>query len=162
LVASTLQERHIVKSEPSTQSELFVQFSRRGLWIALALLLALGGYAIVINVFPSSTTASSAHRLANILPLAITIAVAWVYLSLKGSTADRRGALMTEMLNDELRQHSLSLAYRNGLIAVLVGQPALAPLVAWTALRFPELLMASATALIGTSVVLCTMLFYDR
>lgn len=151
-----------MKSEPSTQSELFVQFSRRGLWIALALLLALGGYAIVINVFPSSTTASSAHRLANILPLAITIAVAWVYLSLKGSTADRRGALMTEMLNDELRQHSLSLAYRNGLIAVLVGQPALALLVAWTALRFPELLMASATALIGTSVVLCTMLFYDR
>jgi hypothetical protein len=161
-VASTLQERHIVKSEPSTQSELFVQFSRRSLWIALALLLALGGYAIVINVFPNSTAASSAHRLANILPLAITIAVAWAYLSLKGSATDKRGALMTEMLNDELRQHSLSLAYRNGLIAVLVRQPALALLVAWTALPFPELLMASATALIGTSVVLCTMLICDR
>jgi hypothetical protein len=151
-----------VKSAPLTPSERFVKFSRRGLWIALALLLVLGGYAIVINVFPNSTTASSAHRLANILPLAITIAVAWAYLSLKGSAVDQRGALMTQMLNDELRQHSLSRAYRNALIAVLIGQPVLALLAAWMALPFPELLMASATALIGTGVVLCTMLIYDR
>ncbi|HEY6456954.1 MAG TPA: hypothetical protein VIY90_16900 [Steroidobacteraceae bacterium] len=151
-----------MKSEASIPSELFVKFSRRSLWIALALILALGGYAIVINVFPNSIAASSAHRLANILPLAITIAVAWAYLSLQGSAADKRGALMTGMLNDELRQHSLNRAYRNGLVAVLVGQPALALLVAWAARPFPELLMASATALIGTSVVLCTMLIYDR
>ena len=149
-------------SESPTESELLVKFSRRGLWVALALHLILGAYAIVINVFPDSEVAALADSLARMLPIAIVIALLAMRSSLKGARTDPRGAAMKAMLNDELRQHSLNRAYRNGLAAVLLTQPLLlAFLLTWTTLH-PEVLMACITALVGTGAVLCSMLVYDR
>ncbi|HZV65139.1 MAG TPA: hypothetical protein VFG03_09580 [Telluria sp.] len=145
-----------------TESELLVQFSRRSLWVALVLLLVLGGYAIVINVFPNSDAAALATRLFAMLPIGIAIALAAMRSSLRGAQIDRGGAAMKAVLSDEWRQHSLNRAYRNGLVAVMLAQPALAVLLAWMPLPHPLVLMASATALLGAGAVLSSMLVYDR
>ncbi len=150
-----------MRSESPTESDLLVQFSRRGLWGALALLLVLAGYAVAINFFPDSEAATLANRLASMLPIAIIIALAALRSSLKGA-GDPGGTAMKAMLNDELRLHSLNRAYRNGLAAVMLAQPVLALLLAWVSLPYPLVLMASATALLGAGAVLCSMLAYDR
>jgi hypothetical protein len=148
--------------ESPTESDLLVQFSRRGLWTALALLLVLSGYAIVINGFPESRAAAIAGSLGRILPIAIIIALAATRSSLKGVRVDRRNAAMKAVRNDELHQKSLQRAYRNGFASMLLAQPALAALFSCTALPYPVVLMASATGLVGTAAVLCSMLVYDR
>lgn len=149
-------------SECPTESDLLVKYARRGLWTALLLLLALGAYATVVNVFPDSEAAALARRLFALLPIAIVIALAALRSSLKGVRSDRRGAAMKAVLDDEWRRHSLNRAYRNGLAAVLLAQPALALLLSSTTLPQPLVLMAAATALVGTGAVLCSMLAYDR
>ncbi len=149
-------------SETMTQSEALVKLSRRGLWVALMLVLALGAYAIVVNVAPTGTTATLANRLFGLLPMAIVIGLGWLRGSQKSARANPRGSAMKALLNDELRQQSLHLAYRNGLVTVLIAQPVLALLLTEAPIANALLLMASATASAGALVVLCSMLFYDR
>jgi hypothetical protein len=152
----------MMTAEPYTESELLVKFSRRGLWVALVLLGALGAYAIVINLFPDSAAAAMANLLARMLPIAIIIALAALRSSLKGARTDSRTNSINALLQDELRQHSLNRAYRNALVAVLLAQPMLALVLTWTTMPYPVVLMASMTALIGACTVVCSMLAYDR
>jgi hypothetical protein len=147
---------------PSTESDVLVTYSRRGLWVALTLLLALGAYALLINVSPNGEAAALANRLFGMFPIAIVICLAAMRSALKGVSSDPRSGAMKAMLNDELRQQSLRLSYRNGLAAVLLAQPLLALLLAWTPLAYPVALMASATTLLGVATVLASLLVYDR
>ncbi len=151
-----------MQSQPQNESELLVAFSRRGLWVALALLLALGAFALVVNLAPESDAAMAANRMAALLPVAIVIAVAAVRSSLGGVSSDPRTAAMKSMLGDELRQQSLRLAYRNGLLAVMCAQPVLALLLSWSGAAQPLVLMAGATALTGVVAVLASLLVHDR
>ena len=147
-----------MRPELASESDVLVKYSRRGLWLALTLLLVLGAYAIVINLAPDGEAAALAHRLFKMLPIALVIALAAMRSSLTGV----RGAAMKALLNDELRRQSLSLSYRNGLLAVLLAQPLLFLLLASMPLQHPMALMACATSLIGVAAVLGSMLVYDR
>ena len=145
-----------------TDTETLVTFSRRGLWCALVLLLALGGYALLINLEPNAAAAATASRMMALLPIVIVVAVAALRSAAKGVSTRVTSGPMKAMLNDELRQQSLRLAYRNGLMAVLLAQPVLVLLLAWSGVQQPAMLMASATALTGVLVVLGSLLVYDR
>ncbi len=97
-----------------------------------------------------------------LLPVVIVIAVAALRSAAKGVSTRATSGPMKSMLNDELRQQSLRLAYRNGQLAVLLAQPVLGLLLAWSGVQQPAVLMASATALVGVLVVLGSLLVYDR
>jgi hypothetical protein len=146
----------------ASDSELLVKYSRFSLYFALALLLALGTYAVLILVFPDSSAAAMGHRLFVMLPIAIVIVLASLRSSLHGVRAHPREAAMKALRNDELRLQALNRAYRNGLIAVLMAQPLLVLALSAAALPYPLLPMAGATVLIGVATVLCSLLAYDR
>ncbi len=145
-----------------TDTETLVTFSRRGLWCALVLLLALGGYALFINLAPDAAATATASRMMALLPIVIVIAVAALRSAAKGVSTSAKSGPMKSMLGDELRQQSLRLAYRNGLMTVLLAQPVLVMLLAWSDVQQPAVLMAGATALVGVATVLGSLLVYDR
>lgn len=146
----------------ATPSESLASYSRRSLWLALAVMIVLGAYALLINIWPDSPAAAMASRFAVLLPVAIVIAVAALRASLKGSSADPAGAPMKRLLHDELRQQSLHHACRNGLFGVLLAQPLLALVLQLAPATHPVALMASATVLVGAAAMLGTFLAYDR
>lgn len=151
-----------MSSDIANESELLEKASHRGLWFALILLLALGAYAVIINIFPASDAASLAGRAAGLLPIAIIVALAAMRSSLKGASTNPNSKAMKALLNDELRQQSLARAYRNALIATLLAQPLLAWLLNLAPLPQPVVLMASLSVLVGVATVLGSMLAYDR
>lgn len=136
------------------------QFSRRGLWIALAVVTALALCAIVLNLYPQA--ASAAQRGMTLLPMAIVVAILATSSSLKGMSRVQRAKGMQRALGDELRAQSVNAACRHGLLAVLLAQPVMAVVLALVAVPFPVLLMASVTAFAGVATVLCSMLLLDR
>lgn len=148
----------------TTSAELhanqLTQFSRRGLWIALALVAALAAFAIILNLFPGS--ASIAQRGMTLLPMAIVIAIVAANSSLKGMSAAQRARGMQRVLGDELREQSVNTACRHGLLAVLIAQPVMAVVLMLVEVPYPVLLMASVTAFAGVATVLCSMLLLDR
>jgi len=146
----------------TNQAELLVKISHRQLWMALSLMLVLGAYALLINLFPDSQVAAAGSRMLALLPVAIVIALAVMHTSRKGVSGDPRSKAMRTVLGDELRQQSLHRAYRNALVAVLLVQPALALLVSVMAVPYPMVLMASLTVLSGVATLLGSILAYDR
>ena len=149
-------------TQKNNESVLMVRYSRWSLYFALALLLALGAYAVLMHSYPDSSAAAAANRYAIMLPVAIVIALAALRSTLNGVRPHAREAAMKIVLNDELRAQMLSRAYRNGLVAVMVAQPVLVLLLSAAAMPMPLVPMASATVLIGVATVLCSLLAYDR
>ncbi|MET3132656.1 hypothetical protein AAKU55_002933 [Oxalobacteraceae bacterium GrIS 1.11] len=138
-------------------SEALVRFSRRSLWTAFILVTSLGASAVALTLFADSAAAAMAGRLMRLFPVMIAMAL----IALR-STATRSGPAIKAVLNDELRQLSLALAYRNGLIAVLAVQAAMALLLAYVAASYPVAVMASVSVTTGVAVTLASLLFYDR
>jgi hypothetical protein len=151
-----------VANPKPNESDLLVRYSRRSLWLAAAVLALLGAYAVLINLVPDSAAAALAERMFMLLPLALAIVIAALRNALKGASVDPAAPGMKAVLGDELRQHSLNRACRNGFFAVLFAQPLLALVLGVSYLPYPAALMASATALVGVAVVLGSMLTYDR
>ncbi|MES2019450.1 MAG: hypothetical protein V4484_23410 [Pseudomonadota bacterium] len=149
-------------SHKASASELLVNYSRLSLYLALALLVALGTYAVLVLAFPNSSAAAMGHRLFVLLPILVVISLAALRSSLHGVRPHPRNAAMRALRKDELRAHSLSRAYRNGLIAVLLAQPLLVFVLSAVALPYPLVPMAGATLLVGVATVLCSLLAYDR
>lgn len=145
-----------------TEAESLERYSRRGIWIALALLIILAAYAVAINFFPEADASAGATRLLALLPIAITIALLAMRTALKGTQPDTRGRAMQRLLHDELRVHSTNLSYRNGFFGMLLAQPILFMCLSLAPQSYPLALIASATALIGVVVFLASLLAYDR
>ena len=144
------------------QTDLLAKYSRLGLYFALALLLILGAYAVLIHAFPNSSAAALAHRFAILLPMAIIVALAALRSSLYGISTHQRDRAVQALRNDELRAHAVNKAYRNGLIAVVLVQPVLVLLLSAAELPYPLVPMASATVLFGVAALICSLIFYDR
>jgi hypothetical protein len=149
-------------NQTSMDSGAFVRRSHLGLAIALALVVLLSASALALLLWPDSAESAYVGNAATLLPMAIAIAVGVLLKPVAGSSRSATIQGMKAVLNDELRQHSQTRAYRNGVIAVLALQPLLAMLVAYTAAAHPAALMASATASLGVIVVLASILWYDR
>jgi hypothetical protein len=139
-------------AEQSTPIEAAARMSRRHLLAALTIVGMLGLAALL-----SFTTAGgdAGKILWEVMPVMIA---ASLYRSYK--RVDIR-ALKT-VRNDELRQASLSRAWRNGFFAVLGLQPVLALGLAWSGTAHGVALMAAVTALVGAGTVHTSLLWYDR
>jgi hypothetical protein len=146
----------------TNDSELLVKISHRSLWLALALLLVLGAYAVIINLFPFGAAAQMAGKLALLLPISIVVAIGALRSSQKGWSADPNSKPMRAVLNDELRQQSVHRACRNGLLAVLLIQPVMGVVLTVVTVPHPVVLMASFTLVAGVATVLGSVLAYDR
>lgn len=149
-------------NQTSIAPDAFVRRSHLGLAIALALVVLLGASALALLLWPDSAASAYVGNAAMLLPIAIAIAVGVLLKPVAGSSRSATSRGMKAVLNDELRQHSQGRACRNGFIAVLVLQPLLAMLMAYSAPAHPAAVMASATAALGLIVVLASILWYDR
>jgi hypothetical protein len=141
------------------EGEILVRYSRRGLWTLLFLFLLIGAAAAFSLAAPET---HAFNRLAMSLPIIIVIAFVGLKASAKGARTNPSAPAMKALLNDELRQHSLKLAYRNGFFAVLLAQPMLALAPSWIDIAQPLPLMACLTLVTGVVVMTASLLYYDR
>lgn len=142
----------------SSATDLMVQHSRRQLWVALILVVLLGSGAICLLAFPG---ARNGNTLMYLYPDFLAIGLVSIYRSkrqLKGVTAARVQAVV----DDELRRHSLGMAWRNGFFVMLLAQPVFALFATWSASPHPVALLAAASALAGVATALASVLYYDR
>ena len=150
-----------MKHDALDATETLTRFARRGLWLALLLILLLGVYALT-NVFPQSRAAHYGGWLMSLLPITIVFAIVWLRSSLRGENAHAANAVMHAVLHDELRQISLHKAYRAAFFGMLLCQPILGFALAWMPLPAAPQIMATVTVLVGASVFLLTFLLCDR
>lgn len=142
-------------AEQETPIDAAARMSHRHLMAALMIVGMLGLAAVL-----SLTTAggNSGRILWTVLPVIITITAATLHRKYK--RIDARA--LEAMRNDELRQASLSRAWRNGFLAVLGLQPVLALGLVWSGTAYGIALMAAVTACVGAATVHASVLWYDR
>jgi hypothetical protein len=95
-------------------------------------------------------------------PIIDVLAAAGLKASARGARTNPSDPAMKALLNDELRQHSMKLAYRNGFFAVLLAQPLLALAPTWIQVAHPVPLMACLTIVAGVVVMTASLLYFDR
>lgn len=144
----------------STATDLMVQYSRRQLWVALILVIALGTGALLLLAFPARTSGAGWY-----LMVLYPEIVVGALLSLRRSKRQLAGvtaARVQAVVDDELRRHSLGMAWRNGFFVMLLAQPVLGLAVAASGTPYPLALLAGASALAGVVTALASVLYYDR
>lgn len=146
-----------MQSTNSGISESLVAYSHRSLWIALVFVVLTGAIMIKLVLSPGG----SITPLAVMIPIAVPIMVAALRVR-GGKLAEQNPDMMKSIQYDELRQHSLNLACRNGFIAALVCQPVLGFALTVAAIPSPLAVMAALTVTVSTAVVLGSVLYYDR
>jgi small-conductance mechanosensitive channel len=143
-------------AEELTPIDAAARIAHRQLLAALGLIVLLGLAALL--GFGSADMARAGSKLWTVLPVIIMIAVASMQRMARRVDAHALHAVR----KDELRQASLSRAWRNGFFAVLGLQPLLALAITWGAAANGIALMAAGTVTIGAATVLASMLWYDR
>ncbi|MGZ5199541.1 MAG: hypothetical protein ACXWC4_07190 [Telluria sp.] len=137
-----------------------VEHSRRQLWVALVLVLVLGSAALMLLAFPGKTSGAGWY-----LMILYPEILAGALLSLRKSKRQLAGvtaARLHAVVDDELRRHSLGMAWRNGFFVMLLAQPVLGLLVTWSGTPYPVALLAGASSLAGVATALASVLYYDR
>jgi hypothetical protein len=142
-------------AEQANAIDAAARMSHRHLMAALTIVGMLGLAAVL-----SLTTAGgdAGKALWRVMPVILMITAASLYRSYK--RVDVRA--LKAVRNDELRQASLSRAWRNGFLAVLGLQPVLAVGLSWSSVEYGVALMAAITAIVGAAVVHTSLLWYDR
>lgn len=142
-------------AEPGTSIDAAVRMSHRHLLAALTIVSMLG-MAAVLSV--TNAGGDAGKILWQVMPVIITVTAGSLYRSYK--RVDVRA--LEAVRKDELRQASLSRAWRNGFLAVLGLQPVLALLLAWNGAGYGIALMAAVTVCVGAATVHASLLWYDR
>jgi hypothetical protein len=142
-------------AEQSTPIDDAARMSHRHLLAALMIVSMLGLAAVL-----SLTTAEGRADkiLWTVLPVIIAVTAASLQRMYKRVDTRARKAMQT----DELRQASLSRAWRNGFFAVLALQPLLSLGLVWSGATQGIALMAAITVCVGAGVVHTSLLWYDR
>ena len=142
-------------AEQETPIDAAARMSHRHLMAAL-MIVGMLGLAAVLSL--TSAGGQAGKILWTVLPVIITITAAALHRKYK--RIDVRA--LEAMRNDELRQASLSRAWRNGFLAVLGLQPVLALGLVWSGTAYGIALMAAVTACVGAATVHASVLWYDR
>lgn len=142
-------------AEQETPIDAAARMSHRHLMAALMIVGMLG----LAGVLSLTTAGGQAGKILwTVLPVIITVTAAALHRMYK--RVDVRA--LEAMRNDELRQASLSRAWRNGFLAVLGLQPVLALGLVWSGTAYGIALMAAVTACVGAATVHASVLWYDR
>jgi len=147
-------------TEHKIDIELLSQQARRQLWAALALVLILGTATLAALAFPTARGLGGATALWTALPVLIVIGIAAVHRTSHGSAAARRA--LHDLGNDELRRHSMQLAWRNGFFAMLAVQVPFALAASGLNVSNGIAVMAAATVMTGVAGMLASLLWHDR
>jgi hypothetical protein len=138
------------------ETEKLVQFSRRQLWLTLAVAVL---FAVLVVVDLSVPGLLPRHAG---LPLAIIAVVVIMHPKTKGIDLSASNPAMKAIRNDELRQAAQARAWRNGFLALLVLQPVAAFLLASSSGTNSLAIMAGLSSWTGAVVFLASLLYYDR
>jgi hypothetical protein len=142
-------------AEQGNSTDAAVRMSHRHLMAAL-MIVGMLGLAAVLSLTTAGGDAGKA--LWTVLPVILTVTAASLHRLYK--RVDIRA--LKAVRNDELRQASLSRAWRNGFFAVLGLQPVLALGLTWNGAAHGVALMAAGTVSAGTLAMITTLLWYDR
>jgi hypothetical protein len=142
-------------AEKLTSIDAAVRMSHRHLMGAL-LVVCMLGLAAVLSLTTAGGRADKV--LWTVLPSIIAVTAASLHRMYK--RVEPRA--LKAMRKDELRQSSLSRAWRNGFFAMLGLQPVLALGLTWSGAADGIALMAAGTVCIGAVTVLASLLWYDR
>jgi len=154
-------------TEPTDNpSESFVRFSRRSMSTLLVMVLILGMVTLAMTFWPDATASRWVEHAPWLFPVGTVVLFAALRFTLfKGQRWDQRSPEAQAVLNDELRQASLSRASRTALLVVLVAQlplfllfGVLADLPAMRA----TLAMVESTVMLGMATFIALFLFFDR
>jgi hypothetical protein len=142
-------------AEQVSSIDAAARMSHRHLMAALTIVSMLGLAAVL-----SLTTAGgdAGKALWTVLPVVITVTAASLHRMYR--RVETRA--MKAMRTDELRQASLSRAWRNGFFAMLGLQPVLALGLTGSGAANGVALMAAGTVFIGAAAMLTTLQWYDR
>jgi hypothetical protein len=143
-------------AEQANSIDSAARAAHRQLLAVLGLLLLLGMAALLS--LGQGAAAQAGGALWKALPPILVIAVAALHRMQRRMDARALEAVR----RDELRQASLSRAWRNGFFAVLALQPVLAVGLTWSGAVDSVALMAAVTAFIGAATVHTSLLCYDR
>ncbi len=135
----------------NSATDKLVQNERRGVWLALIVVLAL-----------SSTLVSGSdtrRALLTGMAVAIVFAVIWLVQSrVRNLQKHHRGAV----LQDELRQAALARAYRAAFFIVLAALAAFCVLSSVLAFDLSSQMLAALAVALGASAFLVLFLLFDR
>jgi hypothetical protein len=142
-------------AEPTSPIDAAVRMSRRHLMAALMIVMMLS-LAVILSL--TVAEGRTDKIVWTVLPSIITVTVASLHRMYR--RVDVRA--LKAMHNDELRQASLSRAWRNGFFAMLGLQPLLALGLTWNGNAHGLALMAAGTVSAGALTMGTTLLWYDR
>lgn len=153
-------------TEPSDNpSESLVLFSRRSMSTLLGIVLVLGAAALAMTLWADGAAPRFMAQGSWVVPVAIVLLGVALRATLRGRRFDSRSPEAKAILNDELRQSSLSRASRAALTVVLIAQLPLGLLFGMLA-QLPAartaLAMAEATITLGMATLISLFLFFDR
>ncbi|MCS0588611.1 hypothetical protein ACFQ09_17890 [Massilia norwichensis] len=124
--------------------------------LAALTIVSMLGLAAVLSLTRAGGDASK--TLWTVMPAIIAVTAGSLYRSYKRVDI----CALKAVRNDELRQASLSRAWRNGFVAVLGLQPLLALFLTWSGTEYGIALMAAVTVCAGATTVHTSLLWYDR
>lgn len=142
-------------------TEQLARFSRRGMYVMLVLVLALGAGTLATTLSPDGLGARLASRAYLLIPIVIILAVGGLQFTLRGRRWDPRSPEARAILDDELRQTSLARASRAALATVLIAQIPLGLLFMQLPAR-AVWAMAVSTITLGMATLIALFLYFDR
>jgi hypothetical protein len=149
-----------VMPQQETNTDVLVRLSHMNLWVLLCTVVFVGS-AMVLALLGGPALAGMARSALILLPVAIAIAIAAIRMK-AGRPGCATSPQMRAVMNDELRQHALSKAYRNGFFAAMVATVAVASILSFTGVERALAVMLVAVLTIGVGTMLASVLYYDR
>jgi len=139
-----------------------IRLERRGIWLALAVILLLGAVILIAGASNDPSLARPARWImSTVIPMTVVFGAVWVNRLQNGSASESKEK-REAILDDELRHAAMHKAFRAGFLAVLCMQAIVCMLSSTAMLAWPAGLLAAATMTLGIAVFLGSFLFYDR
>jgi FtsH-binding integral membrane protein len=142
-----------------SRSEKYLRFSRRSMTVLLLLIIAVGGFCVVLAFHPTSPVWSKA-----MVPLwivAVVLALS-IQRTLGGDRWDRRNPEVRAIVDDEWRRRNMDRARSVAFAVVLAVQLPLGLLLSSLPPLQAVMAMAAATITLGLATLLGLFLYFDR
>jgi hypothetical protein len=142
-----------------TRSEKYLRFSRRGMTVALLLIVAVGGVSVAMAIWPAAPTWPAA--IPSLWIVAIVLA-AGLQRTLGGDRWSPRAPEVQAIANDEWRRINMDRARRVAFLVVLAAQIPLGLLLVGLPSHRAVMAMAASTITLGLATLIAIFLHLDR
>jgi hypothetical protein len=149
-------------SNLSSDTEIVLKASRRGLVLVLMIIMVLGVTLLAAAISPESSISKWPMRAPWLLPVAIVIAVAAQRSWMGGRTWNPKAPEVEAVMNDEFRRMNMDRARSISLVVTLIAQVPMALAIITVHSAHAALAMAGATITLAMATLIITFLFLDR